>query len=101
MGVPAFYKWLSKRYPKIVVDVIDDDSADLTTLNPNGEFDNLYLDMNGIIHPCSHPEDGQAPPSEDDIMLQICKYIDGLVSIIRPRKLLYLAIGMHFLFLHL
>lgn len=137
MGVPSFYRWLINKYPNIVVKAIeerqeqDSERIDTTLPNPNGiEFDNLYLDMNGIIHPCFHPDDHvgsslayfalyfivdnsvftsivylcfffsllctyQPSPPEtfEEVFNNIFEYIDHLFSIVRPRKLLYMAIG--------
>lgn len=68
--------------------------VDATTRNPNGEeFDNLYLDMNGIVHPCSHPEDRPAPEDEEEMMLEVFKYTDRVVNMVRPRKILMIAVG--------
>jgi len=34
-----------------------------------------------------------APPNEDEMIKAIFKYIDRIFNIVRPRKLLYMAIG--------
>lgn len=102
MGVPAFFRWLSRKYPSIVIDCVEEKKrvidgvsipVNASQPNPNGvEFDNLYLDMNGIIHPCCHPENKAAPSNEDEMMVDIFEYIDRLIAIVRPRRVLYMAI---------
>merc|ERR1719262_391439 len=52
----------------------------------------MYLDMNGIIHPCCHPEDGPAPEDEEHMYENIFLYLDRLFRIVRPKRLVYMAI---------
>ncbi|KAI0068969.1 putative 5-3 exonuclease [Artomyces pyxidatus] len=106
-GVPALFRWLSKKYPKIIGAVVEEDEivvedengdeikvpVDMSHPNPNEqEFDNLYLDMNGIVHPCTHPEGKPAPETEEEMMIEIFKYTERVVNMVRPRKLLFMAI---------
>lgn len=99
----ALFRWLSQKYPKIISPVIEDQPLEVdgvtipvdgTKPNPNGwENDNLYLDMNGIVHPCSHPEDKDPPKDEEEMMLEIFKYTERVFNMVRPRKLLMIAVG--------
>lgn len=107
MGVPALFRWLSQKYPKIVSSVIEEQPQDVegvhvpvdtTRRNPNipegeREFDNLYLDFNGIVHPCTHPEGKPPPANESEMMLEIFKYTDRVVNMVRPRGVLLIAVG--------
>jgi 5'-3' exoribonuclease 2 len=96
------FRWLSTKYPKIISPVIEElpqvidgqeIPVDTRGANPNEEVDNLYLDMNGIVHPCSHPEDRPAPSTEGEMMMEVFKYTDRVLKMARPRKLLMIAVG--------
>ena len=49
--------------------------------NPYGlEFDNMYLDLNGVVHVVSHAADTPAS-SEGEIFFRVCRYIDVSCSL--------------------
>ncbi|KAI0091131.1 exonuclease II [Irpex rosettiformis] len=85
MGIPKFFRYISERYPL---------TSQLIQENKIPEFDNLYIDFNGIIHNCSHPNDGDAHfrMSEEQIFTSIFAYVDHLFSKIKPKKLFFMAV---------
>uniref|UniRef100_A0A8C6NZN7 5'-3' exoribonuclease 1 n=1 Tax=Nothobranchius furzeri TaxID=105023 RepID=A0A8C6NZN7_NOTFU len=85
MGVPKFYRWISERYPCL---------SEVVKEHKIPEFDNLYLDMNGIIHQCSHPndEDVHFRISDEKIFADIFHYLEVLFRIIKPRKVFFMAV---------
>uniref|UniRef100_A0A182Y8Z1 5'-3' exoribonuclease 1 n=1 Tax=Anopheles stephensi TaxID=30069 RepID=A0A182Y8Z1_ANOST len=85
MGVPKFFRYMSERYPCL---------SELLRENQVPEFDNLYLDMNGIIHNCSHPNDGDISfrIEEDAIFEAIFHYVEYLFKLIRPQKVFFIAV---------
>ncbi len=123
MGVPKFFRWLSERYPKInqrfgslpcpetcerYFDKLPPpplESPDpLSTCGLPPPVDRLYLDMNGIIHGCSHnnntDEEGAevttSPTSKlsrTEIFRNVCYYLDRIVGdIVQPNEMIYMAI---------
>lgn len=85
MGVPKFFRWMSERYPAI---------SQLIAENRIPEFDCLYLDMNGIIHNCTH-NDSDSPTfrmTEDKMFIAIFNYIEHLFGKIKPKQLFFMAI---------
>ncbi|XP_068209934.1 5'-3' exoribonuclease 1-like isoform X1 [Palaemon carinicauda] len=85
MGVPKFYRWISERYPCL---------SEVVKEYQIPEFDNLYLDMNGIIHVCSHPNDNDPHfrMTEEKMFKDIFHYIEVLFRLIQPRKVFFMAV---------
>jgi 5'-3' exonuclease len=88
MGVPQLFAYFYRRYSKCIKFLKFRSGAD----NRNGKFDCLYLDFNGILHTCSHhAQKLLQPKSENEIFEQVMLFIDFLIELIQPTKLLYIA----------
>lgn len=76
---------MSERYPAI---------SQLIADNRIPEFDCLYLDMNGIIHNCTHKDsdDAMFRMTEEQMFIAIFNYIEHLFGKIKPKQLFFMAI---------
>jgi 5'-3' exoribonuclease 1 len=104
MGVPRLFRLLVERYPLILRSTED---------HPMPEFDNFYLDFNGIVHTCTHGNRADDRIKSQtvrflplfvaayncvcslllqEMMMDLFSVIESLFDTIRPRKLLYIAI---------
>lgn len=88
LGIPKMFRWLTDQYPNIINNRLEDG------LSEDIAVDNFYLDMNGIIHPCTHGnnEGGIVYLDETAMFKKIFLYVDRLYKMVQPSKVLYLAV---------
>lgn len=85
-GIPKMFRWLTDQYPSINRQLREG-------LKDVKNVDNFYLDMNGIIHPCTHGNsDDLVILDETEMFKKIFLYVDRLYKLARPRNVLYLAV---------
>ena len=104
MGIPKYFRHITKQYPELVI------SNDMKV-----KIDNLYFDMNCLIHPCVHKiikeyphlvkahniEQTKIPYINDltfitkfelEIYKELERSLDKLIAFIEPTQLIYMSI---------
>jgi 5'-3' exonuclease len=91
MGVPGLLHWLQK-YTNTQTSLIKSYNSKHDNSNNNPRFDNVFIDLNCILHPCTHPE-GQLPIENEEKMIErVLRYLDLMFCQLNPRKLMYIAV---------
>jgi 5'-3' exonuclease len=97
MGIPKFFRWLTRRYPLILTKIEREEDCPPTgtyffTYHFYYLIDNLYLDLNGIVHNCIHGNDSKKHEhisklnDFEEVWANIIKAIDEIIHIIKPGK---------------
>jgi 5'-3' exonuclease len=91
MGIPSYFSYIKKRY----------DTKEILHKSPSGDIENLFLDLNGIIHPCCHKVLKEIEGNglrmntkeiEEKIYEGTIDYILEMVEEIRPKEILFIGI---------
>lgn len=77
------YRWLVQRYPEIKLK---------PDMNAEHSTDNLYLDLNSIIHPCCNKTLQSMADTDGELYRNLEKYIDNIIAQIKPARLLYISV---------
>lgn len=82
------FRWLTDQYPDIINNRLEEGLAEDIAV------DNFYLDMNGIIHPCTHGNNDSEFVYLDETAMfkKIFLYVDRLYKMVQPNQVLYLAV---------
>ncbi|VWU49684.1 exonuclease, putative, partial [Hepatocystis sp. ex Piliocolobus tephrosceles] len=84
-GIPRMYRWLTSYYPTIKEQLIND--------KKQKKVDVLYIDMNGVIHHCTHANKNTLPiHDEHELLSNILIYLKNLFYLVKPQKLVYVGV---------
>jgi len=84
MGIPKFYRYIAQRWPAIQQEVESHETVP--------EYDNLYLDMNSILHNCTRTPSVNVILTDEMVCQKVFAYIDHLFNCVKPQSTIYLAI---------
>ena len=89
MGIPKFAKTLMRRYPLIVANIKND--SDIPPI------DNLYLDINSVLHLLSHSREHNLlaltkKKTDEQIYEETCEFINQIVKLIKPKNFLMIVL---------
>ncbi|CRG99939.1 exonuclease, putative [Plasmodium relictum] len=84
-GIPRMYKWLTSYYPTVREELINNEKQK--------SVDIFYIDMNGVIHHCTHANKERLPIyDEHQLFSNILQYLKSLFYLIKPKKLIYIGV---------
>jgi len=92
-GIPKLFRWLVDLYPIVLTQSISESFFTANDIGKSERIDNFYLDMNGIIHTCTHSNNDKLIAfNEKEMFKKIFAYTDRLYKLVKPSKLMFLAV---------